>query len=427
MEIHGKATPPSFTVAACVVLIALTSLSPTFAQTLPPLDAIRVAGGFTAPVFVCAPPGDTSRLFVVQQSGQIRIINLPSRRVNATPYLDVSSEIAYGGEQGLLGLAFDPNYAANGRFYINYTAPGGAFNQGVTHVAQLTVSSDPNVADPGSELTLLSFDQPQTNHNGGWVGFSPRSGDVGNLYIATGDGGNANDQGPGHIEPGGNSQNTTTLLGKMLRIHIESTPGTYSIPLDNPFYGSVTDKQEIWQFGLRNPFRNSFDRLLGTFFIGDVGQDSREEIDAQTASRLGGGENYGWRVREGSIKNPVYRRDPNPPGAVNPAYDYPHSVGQTVIGGYAYRGNKIRALRGVYVFADYLGPDSGDFTGRIFTLNFNGTTASNFQDITTDLFPTRIGNFPLLNPSSLGEDASGEIYIADISGGNIFLITRQRP
>src|SRR5439155_23091158 len=141
------------------------------------IDATRVASGFTAPLYVTAPPGDTSRLFVVQQSGQIKIIKLPSRTVNAIPYLDVSSEIVYGGEQGLLGLAFDPNYATNGRFYLNYTAPGGAFGQGVTHIAQLTVSADPNIADPGSELTLLTFDQPQTNHNGGWLGFSPRAGD----------------------------------------------------------------------------------------------------------------------------------------------------------------------------------------------------------------------------------------------------------
>ena len=425
METQGKATLPTFTVAACALLIALTSGSPGFAQTLPPLDAMRVAGGFTAPVFVTAPPGDTSRLFVLQQTGEIRIINLPSRTVNPTPYLDVSSEIVYGGEQGLLGLAFDPDYASNGRFYLNYTAPGGAFGAGVTPRRAVDCLRGSEHCRSRQRADLLSFDQPQTNHNGGWVGFSPRSGDEGNLYIATGDGGNANDAGTGHIEPGGNSQNTTTLLGKMLRIHIEAAPGTYSIPLDNPFFGSNTDKQEIWAFGLRNPFRNSFDRLLGTLFIGDVGQSSREEIDAQAASGLGGGENYGWRVREGSIKNPVYRRDPNPPGAVNPAYDYPHSVGQTVIGGYAYRGNKIKALRGVYVFADYLGPDSGDFTGRIFTLNFNGTIASNFQDITADLFPTRIGNFPLLNPSSLGEDASGELYITDISGGNIFQIRRQ--
>ena len=410
-----------------LLLAATAALSSLDAQAVPSLDAIRLAGGFTLPLFVTAPPGDTSRLFVVQQTGQIRIVNLATRTVNPTPFLDISAKVTTAGEEGLLGLAFDPNYTTNGRFYLNYVAPGGSFRAGVTNIAMFLVSSNPDVADPASELTLLTYDQPETNHNGGWLGFSPRAGDEGNLYIARGDGGAANDAGPGHIEPGGNSQNTTTLLGKMLRIHINDQPaGTYSIPANNPFAGSTTARQEIWEFGLRNPFRDSFDRLLGTMFIGDVGQDSREEIDAQPASNPGGGENYGWRVREGSIQNPAYPNDPIPPGALDPAYDYPHTVGQTIIGGYVYRGRKIKALRGIYIFADYLGPETGDSTGRIFTLNFNGTIASNFQDITADLFPTRIGHFPLLNPASLGEDARGELYIADISSGNIFQITRGR-
>jgi glucose/arabinose dehydrogenase len=427
METQWKTTLPSIAAAACVLLITIASISLGHAQAAPQLDAMRVAGGFTAPVYVTAPPGDTSRLFVMQQSGQIRIINLPSRTVNATPYLDISSEIVYGGEQGLLGLAFDPNYAANGRFYLNYTASGGAFGQGVTHIAQLTVSADPDIADPASELTLLSFDQPQTNHNGGWIGFSPRSGDEENLYIATGDGGNANDQGPGHIEPGGNAQNTTTLLGKMLRIHIENAPGTYTIPPDNPFFGSVTDKQEIWAFGLRNPFRDSFDRRTGTMMIGDVGQDSREELDAQKSSNPGGGENYGWRVREGFIQNPAYPSDPPPPDAIDPIFDYPHTTGQTVIGGYVYRGNVISALRGFYVFGDYLGAEGGNNRGRIFVFRYNGSSVSGFKDITAQLFPTAVGNFPLNNPSSFGEDAAGELYITDIGNGNVYKITRARP
>jgi|KBSMisStaDraftv2_1062788.scaffolds.fasta_scaffold51721_4 glucose/arabinose dehydrogenase len=396
------------------------------AQTVPPLDAVRVAGGFSLPLFVTAPKGDTSRIFVVEQGGKIRIIKLPMRTVNSTPFLDISSEVSLSGEEGLLGLAFAPDYATSGRFYVDYSAPGGSFGQGVSHVAVFRVSSDPDIADPTSERTLLTVDKPQTNHNGGWIGFSPRVGDEGNLYIAWGDGGNANDQGPGHIEPGGNSQNTTTLLGKMLRIHPSDHPyGSYSIPPDNPFAGSTTDKQEIWAYGLRNPFRDSFDRSLGTFFIGDVGQDTREEIDAQDASKLGGGENYGWRVREGLIQNPAYPNE-RVRHAVNPAYDYPHTTGQALIGGYAYRGQNIRNLRGFYVFADYAGPNTGDGTGRIFTLNFDGTVASNFQDITDDLFPTRIGGYSLKNPSSLGEDANGELYITDITAGNIFQITRGR-
>ena len=353
---------------ALLLLAAAAPIASLQAQAVQGLDAARVAGGFNLPVFMTAPPGDTGRLFVVQQSGEIRIIDLTTRTVKPSPFLDLSDIVSLAGEEGLLGLAFDPNYATSGRFYVFYVAPGGSFGQGVSHLAVFRVSSDPDIANAASERTLLTFDKPQNNHNGGWIGFSPRVGDEGNLYIATGDGGNGNDQGPGHIEPGGNAQNTTTLLGKMLRIHPDDRPvGSYSIPADNPFAGSTTDRQEIWAYGLRNPFRNSFDRFKGTLFIGDVGQDSREEIDAQPASKLGGGDNYGWRVREGSIKNPDFGGDPNPPGAVNPAYDYPHSVGQVVIGGYVYRGNKIKALRGTYVFADYLGPE----TRRLHRANFH--------------------------------------------------------
>ena len=300
--------------SATLSILAILPLQSARAQTVPPLDATRIAGGFSAPLFVTAPPRDGSRLFVVERGGLIRIIDLATNTVKPTPFLDLSDVVALAGEEGLLGLAFDPNYNRSGRFYVYYVGPGGSFGQGVSHVALFRVSSDPDIADRASERTLLTFDQPQNNHNGGWIGFSPRVGDEGNLYIASGDGGNANDQGTGHIEPGGNSQNTTTLLGKMLRIHPNDRPaGSYSIPADNPFAGSPTDKEEIWAFGLRNPFRNSFDRLRGTFFIGDVGQDSREEIDAQPASNPGGGENYGWRVREGSSKIPLSRMTPSRP------------------------------------------------------------------------------------------------------------------
>ncbi|MBA2435936.1 MAG: PQQ-dependent sugar dehydrogenase [Chthoniobacterales bacterium] len=405
-----------------VCLLAAFSLSSVNAQAVQGLDAVLVAGGFNLPLYATAPPRDRARLFVVQQKGQIRIIDLASGTVKEPPFLSIS--VATTGEQGLLGLAFDPNYATNGYFYVNYVAPGGIYGQGVTRISRFTVSSNPDIADPASEKILLSFDQPQTNHNGGWIGFSPRTGDVENLYIGMGDGGASNDAGTGHIEPGGNAQNLTTLLGKMLRIHINSD-GTYSIPADNPFVGMPNVRQEIWAYGLRNPFRNSFDRSLGTFFIGDVGQAQREEIDAEAATSAGG-MNYGWRVREGSIQNPAYPNDPVPPNAVNPAYDYSHAVGQAIIGGYVYRGRKVRNLVGTYVFADYSGPEGGNFTGRIFTLNFDGTVASNFQDITADLFPTMVGNYPLLNPTSLGEDANGELYICDIGSGNVFQIVRER-
>ncbi|MBA3961763.1 MAG: PQQ-dependent sugar dehydrogenase [Chthoniobacterales bacterium] len=409
----------TFAGAASLALF-FTSLTSLHAQAVPGLSATRVATGFVEPVFVTAPPGDRTRLFVVQLTGQIKILNLKTGATNATPFLDISSEISLNGEEGLLGLAFDQNYAANRRFYVNYVGPGGSFGQGVSHIAQFRVSTDPNVADPASERILLSYDQPESNHNGGWIGFSPRAGDEGNLYIATGDGGASNDAGTGHIEPGGNAQNLTTLLGKMLRIHIGTRLGTYTIPANNPFAGSTVNRQEIFCYGLRNPFRDSFDRQTGNLYIGDVGQDSREEVDAQLAANPGGGENYGWRVREGTIQNPAYPNDPVPPNALDPIYDYPHTVGVTVIGGYVYRGKRIPSLKGVYVFADYLGPDYT--TGRIWTLNVNGNTATNFQDITTELFPTPVGNYPLNNPTSLGEDASGELYIVAITSGDIFKI-----
>jgi glucose/arabinose dehydrogenase len=419
---HCKFTSAAAPAAFFAVLVTAAFTSFQAQAALPLLDAERVAGGFNAPVYATAPRGDRNRLFIVEQSGKIKIINLPSGTVNATPYLDISSKVVFSGEQGLLGLAFDPNYASNGHFYVNYVGPGGSFGQGVTHVAEFTVSADPNVADPGSERTILTFDQPQTNHNGGWVEFSRRAGDDRNLYIATGDGGSANDAGPGHIEPGGNALNTTTLLGKMLRIHIEDAPATYSIPPDNPFFGSVTDKQEIFCWGLRNPWRNSFDRRNGTLYIGDVGQSSREEIDVQPATNPGGGENYGWRVREGFIQNPAYPSDPPPPDALDPIFDYTHATGQTIVGGYVYRGRAIESLRNWYVFADYLGPESGNGTGRIWMFRYNGSTVARFTDITSQLFPTAVGNFPINNPASLGEDAGGELYICDITNGNVYRI-----
>ena len=399
------------------LIFTAISLAGLRAQVVPGLDAIRVASGLTQPLFVTAPSGDSGRLFIVQKDGRIRILNLATRTLYPNPFLTLTG-LAAGGEQGLLGMAFDPNYAANGKFYLNFTLPGGAFGNGVTHVSQFTVSANPNIADPASERILLSFDHPQANHNGGWIGFSPRAGDANNLYIATGDGGGANDQGTGHVEPGGNAQSLTTLLGKMLRIHINSAAGTYTIPPDNPFVGVTGARAEIWAFGLRNPFRDSFDRQTGRMFIGDVGQSTREEIDVQQPTNPGGGENYGWRVREGSVQNPAFPGVPTPPRAVNPIFDYPHSVGQVVIGGYVYRGEQIPNLRGVYVFADFLGPDSGPAIGQIFTLNYNGIIASNFQNITGQLFPTRVGAFTLSNPSSLGEDANGELYITDFGKGD---------
>lgn len=404
------------------------------AQQVQGLDAIRVASGLSSPIFVTAPPGDFNRLFIVQQGGRIRILNLKTGLINATDFLSISDIVA-GGEEGLLGLAFDPNYAATGKFYVDCTAPGGAFNAGITQIRQYQVSANPDIADtnPANVHVMLAFDQPQTNHKGGWIGFSPRAGDDHNLYIASGDGGNGDDQGTGHA-PGGNAQSTATLLGKMLRIHVDPITGTYTIPADNPYASptpapSPAPQREIWLLGLRNPYRDSFDRANGRMFIGDVGQNTREEVDVQQPTNPGGGENYGWRDREGFIQNPAYPTPtavptptPNPP-RVDPIIDYPRTAGRTVIGGYVYRGTLFPALLGTYVFGDYLGPNNGP--ARVFTLNYDGTTASNFQDITGQLFaiPTTSGNISLTNLSSLGEDAAGELYMTDIGSGNVYKIS----
>ncbi len=360
----------------------------------------------------------------MEQTGKIKIIKIPARTVNAVPFLDLSSIVSIGGEQGVLGMAFDPNYATNGRFYVSYTTNGGIYGTNIDHIVEFQVSADPDIADPDSETALIVVDHPQTQHQMHTMGFSPRPGDEGNLYIASGDGGGTCDRGIGHTEPGGNGQSTQNMFGKILRFHPEATPGTYTIPPDNPFFGSPTDQQEIWVYGLRNPFQFSWDRRTRAMFIADVGQASREEIGVQKPSNAGGGENYGWRVREGFIRSPCAQDDPEPPNAVDPIFDYPHTTGICIIGGYVYRGTKVRELRGLYVFADCFGPDGGDFTGRIWTFQYDGHTVSNFQDITSQLFPTRVGNFPLNNPVNFWEDNSGELYICDNGNGNIYKILR---
>jgi len=275
---------------------------------LPGFTAMRIASGLTKPVFVTAPPGDVNHIYIVEQTGRIRSLDLGTNQLST--FFTLQGLTSASGEQGLLGMAFDPNYASNSKFYLDFTVPGGAFGNGVTHVSQFQLSpvkkkKKKKKKRSSAEVVLLTYAHPQTNHNGGWIGFSPRSGDDNNLYIATGDGGSGNDQDVGHLEPGGNAQSNTTLLGKMLRIHVDSTTGAVSIPSDNPFFSSGTFGREIWAFGLRNPFRASFDRQTGRMYMGDVGQNTREEIDTQEATNPGGGENYGWRLREGTIATPT--------------------------------------------------------------------------------------------------------------------------
>ena len=385
------------------------------------LGAELTAGGFDQPLGIAAPPGDTGRLFVVEHTGKIKIIKLPSGTVNPIPFLDVSAELFTGNEPGLLAMAFDPNYAVNGRFYISYTAPPVGNESCINRISEFTVSADPDIADPASEAVLLASPQPQPTHKMNWLGFSPLPGDEGNLYIGSGDGGGECDDDSGHIRPGGNSQSINTLMGKILRIHPEATPGTYTIPATNPFFGQPPPvKQEIYAYGLRQPWRCSWDTRTRAMFIADVGGGLREEIDVKKPSDPVGA-NYGWHVREGLVQSPCPQDAPGP--FVDPVFDYDHSVGQTVVGGYVYRGSLIRQFKGLYVFADYLGPEGGPLTGKIWTLKYNGQVASDFRDVTSRLFPTRVGNFPLNNPVAFWADNSGELYIADIGNGNIYKIT----
>ena len=377
-----------------------------------------IASDLSNPVFVTAPPGDNDRLFIVEQLGPIRIFDKAEKKMRERPFLDLTDAIETGHEQGVLGLAFDPKYSENGKFYVHFTAPGGAFGDGVSLVQQFQVSpNDANVADAGSGKTVIAIDQPQGNHNGGWIGFSPRGGDQDNLYIALGDGGAAFDEGEGHLEPDGNSQNNTTLLGKMLRVQVNADSATYTIPPNNPFAKSATQRKEIWLSGLRNPFRASFDRRTGDLFIGDVGQDDREEIDLQKAANPGGGENYGWRLREGMIATPGRVGGKKPRGAVDPAFEYGRSLGLSVIGGYVYRGAKIPALRGWYVF--------GDYVGNVYALRYDGARLSRFQNLTRQLFPPGSG-LDLQSLSSFGEDAEGELYFTSLTG-SVFKIVPAPP
>ncbi len=335
--------------------------------------------GLAAPVCVTAPPGDTDRLFIVEQSGRIRIFE--NGNLNAAPFLNVSAITSTGGERGLLGLAFHPDYANNGWFYINHTGSSGACAgaAGCTIVARYSVSGDPDLADPGSRAQIIRIAQPYSNHNGGGIEFGPD----GYLYIGMGDGGSGGD-------PGNRSQNDGQLLGKMLRLDVDSGL-PYSIPEDNPHVGEGLPLDEIWAKGLRNPWRFSFDRLTGDLWIGDVGQYIWEEVDFQPAASTGG-ENYGWRLMEGNhCFNPANNCDLG--GLTYPIWEYDHNSGCSITGGYVYRGASIPELQGLYLYADYC-------NGRIWA--FDPADSSN----TLILTDQNVGNI-----TSFGEDADGELYL----------------
>lgn len=392
------------------LLLAAISARRACAETA--LTTVRITSSVTRPVFATAPPGDFGRLFILEQrSGNIKILNLATNSVNGDPFLHIS-DLDGDGERGLLGMAFHPDYATNGFFYLNYS--NAALD---TVIERYERSADPDIADANSAQVIMTIDQPFGNHNGGWMGFGPNDGF---LYIATGDGGDG-------CDPEERAQNIDLLLGKMLRIDIDgddfpADPNlNYSIPSGNPLVG-VAGADEIWAYGLRNPWRPSFDRANGDLYIADVGQGEVEEIDFQPASS-GGGENYGWDCMEGTECASVSGCVINEPGncacndsaLTGPIHEYLHDDPTSpcsVTGGYVYRGCAIPDLQGTYFFADYC-------SDQIWSFRYDGATLSGFQDRTAELAPG--GGLSIINISSFGEDALGELYICD-RGGEVYKI-----
>ncbi len=353
---------------------------------------VRLAriGTFKQPVYVTAPRADRSRLMVVEQPGVIRVVR--GGRTLGRPFLDIHSLVTSGGEQGLLGLAFAPDYAATGRFYVYYTD-----RQGRQVVAEYRRGASADVADPRSARIVLRMQDPESNHNGGSMNFGPD--DL--LYIGTGDGGGANDQ---HGRRG-NAQNRGSLLGKLLRIDPrQSGARAYTVPAGNPFTGRSGARPEIYAYGLRNPWRFSFDRSTGDLAIGDVGQDAVEEIDFARRGRARG-VNYGWRPWEGRRRNV---REPAP-GAVFPVLTKRHSDGWcSITGGYVVRDPALPALAGRYVYGDFC-------RGQIRAARLRAGRATGDGGIGVPRVP---------NLSSFGEDARGRVYVVALDGPVYRLVPR---
>ena len=352
----------------------------------------QVAKGFERPVWAGKPGGTEEKLWVMEQAGRVWIVDEKSGERGTEPFLDIRSDVSRkGNEEGLLGMAFAPDFAASGRFYVNFTD-----KEKQTRIVRFT-SANRMTTDAGTGEILLSYPSEYENHNGGWLDFGPD----GMLYIGNGDGGSGND-------PNNRAQSMDSLLGKILRIDVSSKTG-YRTPPDNPFVEDKDAKPEIWATGVRNPWRCSFDRKTGDFWIADVGQNHWEEIDVLLKGE-GSGANLGWRMREGDIQTPAKNvGGPSPRGAIDPVYVYKHGMGEkeglSVTGGYVYRG-PIKELQGRYVFADYQNP-------RIWSFELKGGKASDFKDHTKDLQP-KGGRINLI--SSFAEDTDGSLFIVDHTG-----------
>ena len=390
---------------ALLVAVVLACATPATAQ----LRTRLYASGFVTPIAFVQDPTDRTVQFVVEQRGRIRVLR--NAVVQQADFLNLEASIVSGGEQGLLGMAFPPDAASSGRFYVNFTNPNGH-----TVVARFRRSSDPLIADPSSRFDLrfngeggpAFISQPFANHNGGHLAFGPD----GFLYIGLGDGGSGND--PLH-----NAQDRNTLLGKMLRIDVsvaDSHPIGYQIPSDNPFVdGSAL--REIWSFGWRNPWRYSFDDVqrggTGALVVGDVGQNAWEEVDYEPRGR--GGRNYGWRNREGSHDN-VLSLPPAYTPLTDPIHEYDRGVGRSITGGFVYRGNALPSFRGRYFFGDFI-------TSRLWSagLTIDGSGEAHVADIREHT--TELGGVSQLSGiSSFGVDADGELYVVSYNRGVILKI-----
>lgn len=349
--------------------------------------------GLERPVWAGAPASVKGKLWVMEQAGTVWIIDLRTGEKSEKPFLKIEDKVTRkSNEQGLLGLAFAPDFEKSGKYYVSYNEKGGD-----TRIVRY-LSKDKQTTDPDSGEIILEYKQPFGNHNGGWLDFGPD----GLLYIATGDGGSGND-------PKNFAQDLSSHLGKLLRLDVSGEKG-YTVPKDNAFAGKSGVLPEIHAYGLRNPWRCSFDRETGDFWIGDVGQNAWEEINFVKNGKAGG-MNFGWRLREADVETPTKGiGGKKPKENVEPVYVYKHGSGATeglsVTGGYVYRGSKVSDLKGRYVFADYQNP-------RIWSVVEKGGEVSDFTDHTSELQP-KGGRINLI--SSFGEDAEGELYITDLSG-----------
>jgi glucose/arabinose dehydrogenase len=368
--------------AACA--LALTSCDPT-------IHAVLVASGFTNPMYATAPPGDP-RLFVVQRGGLVRIVS--NGQILPTPFLDIRGQVRTNGEEGLLGLAFPDDYAASDEFYVYFINASGD-----SVLSRFRVGADPNRALPGSQENVLVVDQPAgaVNHKGGTIAFSPADG---MLYWALGDGGGS----------AAAAQDPQSLLGKMLRLDVGGGPGTtYRIPADNPFRGADGTRDEIWAFGFRNPFRWSFDRVTGDLWVGDVGQNAREEVDFEAAGDAGG-RNYGWPVHEGTLCNmPLPNLPCESPSAPNrftfPVHQYANDASTCAItGGVLYRGSSV-LLQGKYLFADFC-------AGRLRERLRDGSV----NDLGSRLV---VSGGQLDGIVAFGEDGFGEVHLVSLQSGDV--------